>query len=82
MLVLIDWLIEFSHKHQCQKSSPWSQGRKHHSEGKKRATYFPHKDNAEMVQKILGKTTSMSTKGGKKKKHVWLSGRLHVWSHI
>ena len=33
-----------------------------------------------MVQKILGKATSLSKKGRKKKEEtrVWLSGRMHI----
>ena len=35
--------------------------------------YSPYKEKAEMVQKILGKSDI-----SKKKKHVWLSGRLYI----
>ena len=38
--------------------------------------YSPYREKAEMVQKILGK--SDISKKRKKKKHVWLSGRLRI----
>ena len=45
-------------------------------------THTPYKEKAEMVQKILGKSdTSKQTKKEnkeKRKKHVWLSERLHI----
>ena len=37
-------------------------------------TYSPYKENAKMVKKILGKSDPQKNK----KKHVWLSGRLHI----
>ena len=38
--------------------------------------YSPYKEKAEMVQKILGKSDISKRK--RKRKHVWLSGRLHT----
>ena len=56
---LIDWLK--SHVSWCQKSSPWSQGRKTLFGRKEHiipgTTYSLFKEKVAMVQKILGKNT-------------------------
>ena len=52
--------------------NPWSQGGKTPFGRGKRTTFSPYKDKTAMVQKILGKTTSISkeTKGKKEETRV------------
>ena len=52
----------------------------HHSEGRKESTtYSPYREKAEMVQEILEKSDiSEINQEVKRKKHVWLPGRLHI----
>ena len=40
--------------------------------------FFKHHPEGKNVHKTLGKTASPNKQKGEKKKHVWLSGRLHI----
>ena len=56
----------------CQKSSPWSQGRKNtiRKERTYDLLYSPYKDKAEIVQKILGKKRHLQINKRKKETEV------------
>ena len=45
---------------------------------KKRMSYSPYKEKTAMVQKYAEKATSPNKQKEKRKKHLWLSGRLHI----
>ena len=54
---------------------------KHHPEGEnmRRNFYNTRKENGNYCAKILGKSDISKKKQGKKRKrHVWLSGRMHI----
>ena len=63
----------------CQKPSPWSQGRKTPFGRTKHTAYSPYKEKSAIVQKNTRKKRHVQTNKRKnRKKHVWLSGRLHI----
>ena len=41
-------------------------------------SYSPYKEKTAMVQKYAEKATSPNKQKEKRKKHLWLSGRLHI----
>ena len=71
------FLIELSHE-LMSKIQPVVTSQKNTFGRQERTTYYTYKAKAEMVQKILGKATSPNKQKERRKKHVWLSGRLHI----
>ena len=50
---------------------------KHHPE-EKRAAYSPYEKKTAIVLRILGKSDKFKKQKKKRKKYLWLSGRLHI----
>ena len=63
-----------------QKSSLWSPGRKTLFRRKERTAYSPFKEKAALIQQNTWKKRYLQINKGKqkRKKHVWLSRRLHI----
>ena len=79
LTVFIYFLLN-SHISLCKKYSLWSQGRKHHPEGKN-VRRTPHTKRKQQWYKKYSKKATSSPKvqqKEKRKKHVWLSGSLHI----
>ena len=80
-----DWLFDWLNYDisWCQKSSPWSQGRKNtiRKERTYDVLYSPYyKEKAEMVQKNTGKKRHLQISKKEKKKKTLRAGQSRSWS--